>query len=171
MVAADDDGRLELAGAHHLVEGQSGAVALAQADPADARRQALEGDALAGHVEPAVQVRVAGKSSFILRSVRVYSSGSPDSADPAERPLAAAKERADVGRHETREGERVGDALVQRHLADVVAVVECRHAHAWKSSIACTCTAQACAAAASWRAAGIGLRGASSAPRVQPAGR
>ena len=35
-------------------------MALAQADPADARRQALEADALARHVEPAVQVRVVG---------------------------------------------------------------------------------------------------------------
>ena len=32
---------------HHRVERQAGAVALAEADPADARRQALEGDALA----------------------------------------------------------------------------------------------------------------------------
>ena len=45
---------------HHLVEGEAEAVALAEADPADARRQALEGDPLARHVEPAVEVRVVG---------------------------------------------------------------------------------------------------------------
>ena len=52
--------------AHHLVEGQAGAVALAQAEPADARRQALERDALARHVEPAVQVRVVGEQLLHL---------------------------------------------------------------------------------------------------------
>jgi hypothetical protein len=45
----------------HLVEHQAGAVAVAQADPADARGQALEGDALARHVQPAMQVRVVGE--------------------------------------------------------------------------------------------------------------
>ena len=48
--------------------------------------------------------------------------------DPAERPLAAAEQRPDVRRHEAREGERVGDAVVERDLADVVAVVDDRDA-------------------------------------------
>src|SRR5690606_5365615 len=56
MVATDHHRRLELALAHHLVERQAQAVALAQPDPADARRQALEADPLGGHVQPAVQV-------------------------------------------------------------------------------------------------------------------
>src|SRR3546814_5781857 len=43
---------------------------------------------------------------------------------PAEGADAAAEEGADVGRHETREVEGLGDAFIQRHLADVVAVVE-----------------------------------------------
>jgi hypothetical protein len=46
---------------------------------------------------------------------------------PAERPDAAAEQRADIGRHEAREGEGVFQPLLQRHLADVVAVVERRH--------------------------------------------
>src|SRR5205085_2367386 len=48
---------------------------------------------------------------------------------PAERTNAAAKERADVGRHEAREIKRIGDALLLRDLADVVAVVEGGHTH------------------------------------------
>ncbi|MNS66587.1 hypothetical protein D3C72_998070 [compost metagenome] len=48
---------------------------------------------------------------------------------PAERALAAAEQRADIGRHEAREIERVLHALVESHLADVVAVVQRRHAH------------------------------------------
>src|SRR3546814_5399175 len=60
MIAADDDGRFQFAVADHFVEGQAELVALAQADPADARGQALELDALARHVEPVVQVLVVG---------------------------------------------------------------------------------------------------------------
>jgi hypothetical protein len=55
--------------ADHFVEGKAGAMAVAQTDPADPRRQALEGDALARHVEPVVQMGVVGNSSFILASV------------------------------------------------------------------------------------------------------
>ena len=42
---------------HHLVDRETGAVTVTKADPHDPRGQALEGDALARHVEPAVQVR------------------------------------------------------------------------------------------------------------------
>ena len=60
MVAADDDRRRDFAVPDHLVEGEAEAVALAEADPADPRGQALEGDPLARHVEPAVEVRIVG---------------------------------------------------------------------------------------------------------------
>src|SRR3954466_6567160 len=42
----------------HLVEAKARAIAIAEPDPADPRRQALELDALPGHVEPIVQVLV-----------------------------------------------------------------------------------------------------------------
>ena len=101
---------------------------VAEAQPADARRQSLERDALAGHVEPAVQVRVVGEElahlpvgpADVLRVAR--------ERDPAERPLPFAEQRADVRGHESGERERVRHAFVLRHLADVVAVVERRHA-------------------------------------------
>ena len=61
---------------------------------------------------------------------------------PAERADAAAEQRADVGRHEAGEVEGVGDALLLRHLADVVAVVDRRHAHAGGSRASrATCSA------------------------------
>ena len=101
---------------------------LAQAQPADARRQALERDALARHVEPAVQMRVVGEELLHLAVGRVDVLRVARQRDPAERPLALAEQRPDVRRHEAREGERVGHALVERDLADVVAVVERRHA-------------------------------------------
>ena len=132
VVAADHDGGLQLAARDHRVEGQAGAVALAQADPADARRQALEGDALAGHVEPAVQMSVV---RHIRREQLLHLRiGLADvfrvaaQRDPAKRALATAEQRANVGRHEAGEVERVLDASVERHLADVVAVVHRRNA-------------------------------------------
>jgi hypothetical protein len=92
--------------------------------------QALERDAFAGHVEPVVEVRVVRdqllhlgvRAGDVLRVARERS--------PAEGPDAAAEEGADIGRHEARERERVLHAHVLRHLADVVAVIEHRHARA-----------------------------------------
>jgi hypothetical protein len=52
MAAADDDRRLQLAAGHHLVEGEADAVAVAEAEPADARRQALEPDMSTRLIEP-----------------------------------------------------------------------------------------------------------------------
>ena len=128
MVAADDDRRAEFAVADHFVEGEAEAVAIAEADPADARRQPLEGDAFLGHVEPVVQVRVV-REQFLDLGVgladvfRIAREGSP-----AERTDAAAKQRADIGGDEAREGEGVFETLILRDLADVVAVVEGRYA-------------------------------------------
>ena len=47
---------------------------------------------------------------------------------PAERPDSAAEQRADIGRHETWEIEGVLDAFFERHLPNVVAVVDGRYA-------------------------------------------
>src|SRR6185503_21088154 len=55
VVTADHDRRSELALRDHFVEGETEPRAILESDPADARRQALELDALARHVEPAVQ--------------------------------------------------------------------------------------------------------------------
>ncbi len=129
MIPSDHDGRLQLALAHHLVEGQARHVALAQAQPADARGQALEGDALARHVEPAVHVRVVREQFLDLGVGLVDVFGVTGQRDPAERPPALAEQRADVRRHEAGEIEGVLHALVERDLADVVAVVDGRDAH------------------------------------------
>ena len=126
MIAADDDRRLELARPYHLVEREAGEMALAQPQPADARGQALERDALARHPEPAMQMRIGGKELLHLAIGLVDVLGIAGQRHPAERPLAFAEQRADVGRHEARKGERVRDAFVERDLADVVAVVERR---------------------------------------------
>jgi hypothetical protein len=129
VVAANHDRAFELAALHHLVEGQAGQVALAQADPADARGQALEGDAFASHVEPAVQVLVVGEELFHLRVGLADVFRVAAQRHPAERPDALAEQRAHIGGHKAGEVKRIGHAKVLGHLAQVVAVVHRGNAH------------------------------------------
>jgi hypothetical protein len=141
-------GRLDAAGGDELVEEQAGLVALAEAEPADARRQALEaeagGAALVVSREQGVGVGVAGEDpaaeafgaaarglgliggeelqEFVVGDVdvaRVAGEG-----DPAERATPDAELGADEGGYESREVEGVLVAPVVRTLADVIAVVE-----------------------------------------------
>src|SRR5438309_12083155 len=109
MIAADDDRRFQFAARDHLVEGQTEPVAIAEADPADARRQALEGDALLRHVEPFVQMRILRQQLLYLRIRAINIFGIARQRRPAERPDAAAEKRPDISRHETRKIERVAD--------------------------------------------------------------
>ena len=110
MVATDDDRGGQFAAAHHLVERQAQLGALAEANPADARRQALEADALARHVQPAVQVFVIRDQLFHHGVGFVDVLRIAGQRRPAERPDTAAEQRTDVGRHEAREVEGVVDA-------------------------------------------------------------
>src|SRR6266487_2313305 len=59
--APDDDRRPERALAHHAVEAQAEAVALAVPEPADPRGQALETHVLLGQRDPPLQPRVVGE--------------------------------------------------------------------------------------------------------------
>ena len=122
MVAADDDGA-DFATRHHVVEGEAEPVALAEPDPADPCRQALEADAGARHVEPAVQVRVVGDQFPHpgIRAVDVLRIAAQ--RRPAEGADAAAEQRADIGGHEAWEAEGAGQPFLLRHLPDVVAVI------------------------------------------------
>ena len=129
MVAADDDRGGDFAGADHFVEGEAQAVALAEPDPADPRGEALEGDPLARHVEPAVEMGIVGDQFLHALVGLVDVLGIAAQRDPAERADTATEEWADIGRDETGEVERVGDAGVERFLADVVAIIEGGHAH------------------------------------------
>ena len=128
MIATDHDRSLQFATAHHFVEGQAELVALAETDPADACRQALEADALARHVEPVVQVLIVGDQFLDLRIGLVDVLRITAQGHPAERADAAAEQRTHVGRHEPGEIEGILASFVEGHLADIVAVVEGRYA-------------------------------------------
>jgi hypothetical protein len=99
-------------------------VPVAQPDPADARGQALERDALARHVEPLVQVGVVRKQLLHLLVGLVDVFRVARQRTPAERADALAEQRADIGRHEAGKREGVFQPLVLGDLADVVAVIE-----------------------------------------------
>ena len=102
VVAADDDGSGELAVGDHLIERKSQAMSLPQAHPADARRQALELNARAGHVQPMVQVGIVRNQLPDLRIGLVDILRITRQRRPAERSDAAAEERANVLGHEAR---------------------------------------------------------------------
>src|SRR4029450_2800515 len=103
MVAADDDRRRDFAVLHHFVEGEAEAVALAESDPANPRRQALEGDSCPGHVEPTVGGWIVGGQLLhaCIRAVDVP--GITRKSRPAERADASAEEGPNVGGHEAGE--------------------------------------------------------------------
>ena len=105
------------------VEREPEPVPVAEPDPADARRQALETDARARHVEPVVQMPVVRHQLLDLGVGPENVLGIARQRGPAERADPATEQRADIGGHEAGEVERVGDAFLLRHLADVVAIV------------------------------------------------
>ena len=137
--------------------------ALAVAEPADARRQALERDALLRQLDPAARgLDRSGTASStacvgdadVLRIAR--------QRDPAERALALAEQRADVRRHEARDVEGASRTPASSRLrADVVAVVEDVGARASSSSS----IASTCVAIARLRALDVARRGRSRAAR------
>src|SRR6185369_9506614 len=98
MVAADHDRRRHFAAPHHLVEGEAEPMSLPKANPADARWQALEGDPLTRHVEPAVEVLVVGYQllNALVGAVDIF--GVTRQRSPAERADATTEERTDIGR-------------------------------------------------------------------------
>ena len=81
--------------------------ALAVAEPADARRQPLERDALAREVDPADQRLVVPEhlERGVVGDADVF--GIARERDPAERSLAFAEQRPDVLGHEAGNLERV----------------------------------------------------------------
>ena len=128
MVAANHDGGFQLATAHHFVEGQPQFGALTQADPADARRQALKADALAGHVQPVVQMGIVRDQFFDLGVGFVNVFGLTRQRDPTEGADTSAEQRADIRGYKARKVESVFDANIFGHLTNVIAVIEGRNA-------------------------------------------
>src|SRR5262245_23475693 len=124
MIAADHDRRLELALAHHFVEREPESMPLPVAQPADACRQSLELDACVGMIEPANEVLLLRKELACLGIGACDVLGVTRERYPAKRSHALTEQRPDVERHESLEIERIADAGIARHGADVVAIIE-----------------------------------------------
>ena len=112
MIASDDDGRFETAVAHHFVEEETGAVALSVAEPADARRQSLEGDLVGGISKPAMETLIVReeRQQSLVRCGDV--GGIAGECDPPEGSAAFAECIADESGDEARVGEEIGRAHV-----------------------------------------------------------
>ena len=124
MVAPDHDRCFDRARAHEGVEAQTGSRTLSVSKPADARRQALECDLLAGRLHPAHQRRIVRE---------LLDDGAVGGGDvrrvtgeghPSERTLALAEQRPDVSGHEARKLEGTKAATKPRLRSQAVAVVE-----------------------------------------------
>src|ERR1700730_10349209 len=102
---------------------------LSQTDPANARRQSLEVNLRARHVEPVMQMRIVRDQLLDLRVGFVDVFGISGQCGPAKWTYTAAEKRSDVFGHETGEIEGTADAGVERHLPDIVAVIEDRQTH------------------------------------------
>ena len=125
VVAADDDRRADLARGDQLVEAQAGLGALAVAQPADARRQALERHALLRHRDPAC---AATRSRGTARGSPRRCAGCPPDR-PRARPSGTApcpSQKSGRMKAGTKPGKSKAfvDAGGLRLGADVVAVVE-----------------------------------------------
>src|SRR5262245_1348292 len=123
MVTTNDDGGAQLAILDHFVESEAQTVAVAKAHPADARRQTLEGNALARHIEPVVQVVVVGHQLLHLRVGTIDVLRVTRERTPAEGADSLAKKRTNIGVDKAWEGKGVLKPFLQCHLADVVSVV------------------------------------------------
>ena len=111
VVAADDDGRRDLAARHESLKRRPASRALAVAQPADARGQALEAArAPAPSRSSGAAPRSPGTAPGSPRSVRADVLRIARQRRPAERALALAEQRPDERGHETREVEGVRHA-------------------------------------------------------------
>src|SRR6476646_3596619 len=107
MVASDHDRRADLAALHELVDALAELGALAVAEPAHARRQALERNALLREADPARKCLVVreqlGHETVGARDVLLIAG----ERDPTERAAAFGEEWADVRRDGSRIRERL----------------------------------------------------------------
>ena len=129
MVSTNDNGGTQFPVPHHLIKRQSRHMALTQSKPANTGRESLKGDSFSGEVKPAMQRAMMGEQLLNLGIGFVDVLWIARERHPSKRTLAFAKEGSDAGGHETGKVKGVRDALVLGNLANVIAVINRRHAH------------------------------------------
>jgi hypothetical protein len=102
VIPPDHHRRLDLARADELVDRKARPRAVAEAEPADARREPLEGHALRRELEPALEEGVVGEEVAEHRVDRRDVRRLARQRRPPERADAATEQRPDIGRDEAR---------------------------------------------------------------------
>ena len=124
MVAADHDRRAHPSRRDEVVDREPRRGTIAVPQPADTRRQPLVGNPAGRQRQPALEQRVVREELLERRVDHVDVGRVAREHRPAERPDAAAEQRADVGRHEPRIREGLAQPAGESLPAEVVAVVE-----------------------------------------------
>ena len=124
MVAANHDGSFQFAARHQIIQREAEFVALSVAQPADARRQSLESDALLRQMNPACENFVVRKhvEDELVRAINIR--GLAGKRGPAKRPASFAEKRADVGGNEPGKIVSVLYALLESEGPNVIPVIE-----------------------------------------------
>src|SRR5438552_2249065 len=128
MIAADDDGRFDLATLNQIIHGDAKLSAIAIAQPANARRQTLEMDSLLCQFQPARKSLVLWKK-FERKLISPRDVGwIAAQRDPSKRTFSFAEERAAILQHEPSNIEYLFDAGLFRLRANVVPIIESNRA-------------------------------------------
>ena len=102
MVAPDHDRRRNRAAADEFVDRKPSAGAVAVAEPADPRRQALEGNALGRELEPPLEEGIVGEEPPQVLVDDSDVGRVAGESSPSKGPDPTAEERSDIGRDEAR---------------------------------------------------------------------
>src|SRR6185369_12949664 len=102
MIAPDRDRRFKVAALHEIVDRLAHLSTLTVTEPADARRQSLEVNAIARQTQPAIQRAIVGKhlEGEIVGLAYVFCLARQ--RHPAKRSFAFAEKRPNVLGHKTR---------------------------------------------------------------------
>src|SRR6202521_381999 len=119
MIAADHDRGDQLTFGHHFVERQPYTGSIAETNPADARRKALKLDAALRHVEPVVQMGVAGQEFLYLGIGFEDVLCIARQRHPAERTDAATEQGPDISGYEAGDVESIFHAALESHLTNI----------------------------------------------------
>src|SRR6266542_6003844 len=129
VVASHHHRRLELAELHEAIDRQAELGALAVTQPADARGQSLEADALLRQFDPAAQAEILGKHLQHQLVAHGNVARCARQGDPAEGTAPLAEERTNISLHKTGKVVGVLHSLAEGKGADIVAVIERDRAH------------------------------------------
>src|SRR5215213_1656741 len=124
MITTDNNRRADLARGDQVVEGQTGLVPLAVAEPANPSRQALEADLFSSAAQPLLQPIIIAKQIHDCPVGDLDVMRISGQRHPPERALTLTKQRPDISRYEAWKLKRAFIAAQPSLVANRVAVIE-----------------------------------------------